>query len=74
MAITLTKAFKKDYLMYAPLVRKGGLIVFHDICKHPLIPSCKVDEFWNEVKAVGSHVEIIENPKQNWAGIGVLFN
>ena len=38
---------KKDFEMYSPLVRKGGIIAFHDI-----VPSGypKVYKFWNEVK------------------------
>jgi predicted O-methyltransferase YrrM len=64
---------KQDYQMYAPLVRKGGLIVFHDICKHPPSWGCEVDKFWNEIKTAYLHQEIIDNPHQNWAGIGVLY-
>jgi len=63
---------KQDYLMYAPLVRKGGLIVFHDICKHPPSWGCEVDKFWNEIKITHSHQEIIDNPHQKMGGIGVL--
>lgn len=64
---------KRDFQMYSPLVRKGGLIAFHDICKHPPHPVCEVDRFWNEIKTAHSYQEIIENPHQNWAGIGLLY-
>jgi predicted O-methyltransferase YrrM len=63
---------KKDFEMYSPLVRKGGLIAFHDICKHPPQLNCTVDKFWNEIKGSYDFEEIIDNPSQNWAGIGVL--
>jgi len=26
---------KRDFEMYSPLVRNGGIIAFHDIVKHP---------------------------------------
>jgi predicted O-methyltransferase YrrM len=29
------KGVKEDFEMYSPLVRKGGVIAFHDITKHP---------------------------------------
>ena len=64
---------KKDYNMYAPLVGKGGLIAFHDICKHPPGWGCEVDKFWNEIKASFSYQEIIGTPSQRWAGIGLLY-
>jgi len=64
---------KQDYLMYAPLVCKGGLVAFHDICKHPPSWGCEVDKFWNEIKTNHSHQEIIDNPHQNRAGIGILY-
>jgi predicted O-methyltransferase YrrM len=64
---------KKDYQMYAPLVCKGGLIAFHDICKHPPSWHCEVDKFWIEIKTTHLHQEIINNSHQNWAGIGVLY-
>jgi predicted O-methyltransferase YrrM len=65
---------KKDYLMYSPLVRKGGLIGLHDICVHPPRLRCEVSKFWNEIKTTHRHQEIIENPQQHWAGIGLLYN
>lgn len=64
---------KRDFEMYAPLVRKGGMIGFHDILKHPPEMECEVDRFWNEIKGAYPHREIVENRRQGWAGIGVLF-
>jgi cephalosporin hydroxylase len=64
---------KQDYQMYAPLVSKGGIIAFHDICKHPLSCGCEVNKFWYEIKTSYLHKEIIDKPHQNWAGIGVLY-
>jgi len=63
---------KKDFEMYRPLVRKGGLVAFHDICGHDLGVS-EVDRYWSEIKNRYPHTEIIENPNQKWAGIGLLY-
>jgi predicted O-methyltransferase YrrM len=61
-----------DFEMYAPLVRTGGIVAFHDIAKHPPQAECEVDRFWNEIKLKYRHTEIIKDPLQGWAGIGVL--
>lgn len=67
------KGVKQDFEMYSPLVRKGGLIAFHDICRHPPETGCDVFTFWKEIKHSYPHEELIKNPKQNWAGIGLLY-
>lgn len=64
---------KKDFEMYSPLVRKGGIIAFHDIVPHPPETRCEVSRFWNEIKVRYKHLEIVKNWNQKWAGIGVLF-
>lgn len=64
---------KCDFEMYAPLVRKGGLIAFHDIMEHPPEARCEVSVFWHEIKTQYKHLEIIEDREQGWAGIGVLY-
>jgi len=64
---------KRDFRSYSPLVRTGGIVAFHDIAEHPKETDCDVSRFWNEVKMSYRHEEIIENPEQGWAGIGVLY-
>lgn len=64
---------KKDFENYAHLVNRGGIIAFHDICIHPKELDCHVDLFWKKVKKGKKFLEIIENPKQGWGGIGVLY-
>ena len=64
---------KQDFVNYSGLVNPGGLIVFHDICKHREGMQCEVDVFWNEIKSNHQHQEFIHDPRQGWAGIGVLF-
>jgi predicted O-methyltransferase YrrM len=61
---------KQDFELYSPLVRKGGVIAFHDIAVHPPEARCEVSKFWSETKNQTSR-EFIENRDQQWAGIGV---
>lgn len=63
---------KKDFELYSPLVRAGGVIVFHDIVPHKG-SDCKVDEFWQEIKQKFKFKEFIEKPNQNMYGIGVIY-
>lgn len=71
------KGVKNDWDLYSPLVKKGGLIVFHDINKHDK-KSCKVEKFWQQIKQHHSHLEIcldINNDRGwgKWGGIGVIY-
>jgi predicted O-methyltransferase YrrM len=68
---------KRDFELYSPLVRSGGMVVFHDIVPHdmskfPSEKACGVDRFWREIKASYHHLEIIDDPNQGWAGIGIV--
>jgi cephalosporin hydroxylase len=63
---------KLDFLSYSPLVRPGGIIAFHDIAENRKETGGDVPRFWNEVKGLHPHEEIIENREQGW-GIGVLY-
>jgi predicted O-methyltransferase YrrM len=68
---------KRDFELYSPLVGEGGLIAFHDIVLHPNSPSCKVDEFWDELKSSHWHAELIDLSDDHynngmWGGIGVI--
>ena len=62
---------KKDFEMYSPLVRKGGIIAFHDIINNDLTRlDIEVPKFWSEVKDRYLSKEIIID-KINY-GIGIL--
>ena len=63
---------KRDFNLYKGLVKKGGLIAFHDIVRHPPETGCEVHKFWKEVKKKHEHEEIIADRNQGWAGIGVI--
>ena len=66
---------KKDFEMYSKLVKKGGIIAFHDIVYHPFVPECQVEKLWKEIKVLRRYEtkEIISSHNQTWAGIGVIF-
>jgi predicted O-methyltransferase YrrM len=64
---------KKDFEMYSPLVKKEGIIAFHDIVRHPLETGCEVEKLWKEIKNGFNFKELIKDINQNWAGIGVIF-
>ena len=64
---------KKDYEMYSSLVKKGGIIAFHDIVEHSKEGSCQVCKFWDEIKSKFQSIEIIEDKNQKWAGIGLIY-
>ena len=63
---------KKDFDMYSPLVKKGGLIAFHDVVEH-FDKTCRVSDFWGELKKKYKHTEIIESKQQGICGIGLIF-
>lgn len=70
---------KKDYEMYAPLVRKGGIVAFHDIIQNgwhkeaweQCQEKIQVWKLWEELKAEIPYKEIVHD--KSWAGIGVLY-
>jgi len=66
------EGIKKDFEMYSPLVKKGGLIAFHDIVEH-FDKTCRVSDFWEELKKKYKHTEIIESKQQGICGIGLIF-
>jgi cephalosporin hydroxylase len=69
-----------DFKNYAPLVRAGGLIAFHDV-----LPDYKtklgletgnwtggVPEFWQEIKSTYRNEELLEDEDQDGYGIGLV--
>lgn len=76
------EGIKADFELYGPLVRPGGLIVFHDIVpdsrtRYGIRTSSDVGEvpkFWQEIRASHVHTEeIVEDYEQDGFGIGVLY-
>ena len=64
---------KADYELYAPLVRKGGIIAFHDIRPNPEVPSVEVFQLWDELKTKHRSEEIVTEPYRGHFGIGVIY-
>jgi len=76
---------RRDFEMYAPLVGKGGIVVFHDIIAHRPGTECQVETFWKEIKQQHRHLEIVESCSNGslplaitrepmvTAGLGVLY-
>lgn len=75
------EGISQDYQNYAPMVKPGGIIAFHDIVednetRYGVITggwAGGVPQFWREIREQYDHVEFIDNPAQDGLGIGVLF-
>jgi len=66
---------RSDFENYAPLVRPGGLIAFHDVVATEN-RSCQVDRLWTQLRDLYDAREIIDvanDPMSGRYGIGVLF-
>lgn len=61
---------KMDWEMYSPLVRAGGLVVFHDVAGN--YGEIQVKKFWDTVKPGYEHREYMAHPNGQY-GIGVVF-
>jgi len=72
---------KNGFEMYSVLVRKGGIIAFHDIIpdyytRYGIKASSwagEVHKFWNEVKEKYEHMEIVKDKNQDGFGIGIII-
>jgi predicted O-methyltransferase YrrM len=63
---------KQDFEMYAPLVRTGGAVVFHDISGNPNDPDVGVDRYWQELDDEYDTTEIVGTDDQQWGGFGIV--
>lgn len=73
---------RSDHEMYSPLVRKGGIIAFHDIVpdsrtRHGIVTASDVGQvpaFWRSLKETGLTIdEFVEDWNQDGFGIGVVY-
>jgi predicted O-methyltransferase YrrM len=72
---------KRDFELYSPLVRQGGIIAFHDIV--PDYTTTKgittrskvggVPAFWQELSQQYTTARFIEDEQQDGYGIGVIY-
>lgn len=73
---------QRDYELYSPMVKAGGLIVFHDIVpdhgkrfgRATTAWTGGVPDFWSKIKAGETIWEFIADPEQDGCGIGVLVH
>ncbi len=63
----------KDWQLYRPMVRPGGLMCFHDILTHPAWPSIEVGRLWAEIKKDHLTFEIVADRNAEWGGVGVVM-
>jgi FkbM family methyltransferase len=64
---------RTDFLLYAPLVRDGGLIVFHDLNSRSQDAEVEVDHLWQQLKRAYDWREIVHrDPPPTFGGFGVL--
>jgi len=66
---------KTDFELYAPLVRSGGIIAFHDTMRlSGQIKGVEVREFFDHIRSSCPSIELWNSPLGDIApGIGVLF-
>ena len=55
---------RRDFEMYSPLVREGGVIAFHDICHGPVESVGGVPDFWREICAKRACTSIVKDDRQ----------
>ena len=65
---------RSDFEMYAPLVRDGGVVAFHDVVMHLPSALCEVRQLWQELKPVyKEHWEFIDRSYEpDICGIGAI--
>ena len=63
----------RDWEDYSPMVKPGGLILFHDIVDHShgAFCDCQVKPLWDRLKGDYEHYEFIGSGDA-WGGIGVI--
>jgi predicted O-methyltransferase YrrM len=68
---------RRDFELYSPLVRGGGLVVFHDVLRHRPEAGSEVDRFWQEIRRGYRSREFVDRESETgfgpWGGIGVLL-
>ena len=63
-----------DWLNYGPLVRRGGIVAFHDLITPDFGPHVKICELWKEIRDAGyMTIELYAEPNEPWGGIGLVI-
>ncbi|MDW7774239.1 MAG: class I SAM-dependent methyltransferase [Desulfobulbaceae bacterium] len=61
-----------DFNDYRHLVRRGGIIAFHDIVARQPLADNKVHLLWQKIKMQNDVQELIADPEQSGFGIGII--
>ncbi len=71
------EAVRRDFELYSPLLRPGGIVAFHDILQPPRFPNNQVKRFWRELKKDYRIKELVDPADERgwgqWGGIGVVY-
>jgi len=51
---------RRDFEMYSPLVRRGGVVAFHDVVPGSPEYVGGVPRFWNEIKSKYNYLEVVK--------------
>lgn len=62
---------RRDFQLYAPLVRPGGVIALHDIHPNPAMPLNQVHGLWRELKTRYTWEEFIDQDFAGGVGTGI---
>ncbi len=66
------ESVRRDFELYVPLVRPGGLVALHDIVDGPESTVGGVPRFWREIRStLRDPAEIVQSRDQGGYGIGV---
>ena len=63
---------KHDFIKYGHYVRKGGMIVLHDLVTPSFAPHIQVEKLWREIQAAGYHTQELRAGAR-YGGIGVVY-
>jgi len=75
---------RRDYELWSPLVRPGGIIAFHDVLTHPPQYGVEVDKLWAEITTrqwgdngwlprLWRRWQVIAHEPLDWGGLGILY-
>lgn len=56
------KSARRDWDLYSPLVKPGGLVVLHDTQGYPNNPSVEVPFLWAELRQTWRTTELVDKP------------
>ncbi len=65
------ESVKRDFELYAPRVRPGGLIAFHDVRYNPEYPETRVDLLWTSIAPCYRHWSYVEQDQRGGVGMGI---